>query len=98
MKPTLNAAYNELLAKWAASGHDATPECEICGANLTGKNVYDTADGWAGDCCACAEDEAEYSEDEDEPIFCAEDTDNFEDEHASLDDWSTRRAEMGWSE
>jgi hypothetical protein len=49
--PTLNPEYNHLLVKWAESGHDATPECEECGENLTGKQVHDTSTNWL--CTSC---------------------------------------------
>lgn len=59
--PTMNVGYNLLLRRWARGGHDSKPECEECGADLTGKEVYDVHSGWVGDCCVGdrAEDEME---------------------------------------
>jgi hypothetical protein len=45
--PTLNPEYNELLIRWKSD----KPECENCGRNLTGKNIYDIGTCWVGDCC-----------------------------------------------
>ncbi len=44
--PTLNKRYNETLASWAAAGKDSKPECENCGADLTGAKVVETAYDW----------------------------------------------------
>ena len=48
--PTNNATYNRLLTSWG----DADPECEYCGADLTGCDVIETATSWL--CVDCAED------------------------------------------
>jgi hypothetical protein len=50
-EPTLNPSYNDLLQRWAASGHPSGPECEECGCDLTGRDVHDTGLGWVCDDC-----------------------------------------------
>lgn len=63
--PTLNPEYNGLLAAWKAQGHCADPSCEDCGADLTGKDVYEVRGGWLGACCATPE-EIEFIENPDD--------------------------------
>lgn len=59
--PTLNHSYNHLLSKWAVGGFASEPECEDCGCDLTGKEVYETATNWL--CAECKEkDDNEYHE------------------------------------
>lgn len=59
-KPTKNKSYNEVLARWnsdpreRAAGRKYLPECEDCGRDLTGKDVFETRTGWF--CENCAED------------------------------------------
>lgn len=48
--PTLNVAFNQELAKRAPFGH-GEPECEECGCNLTGKNVYRVTYTWCCESC-----------------------------------------------
>jgi hypothetical protein len=60
--PTLNPEYNELLARWAASGHMSEPECEDCGCDLTGRHVFDDGCMWVCERCCEAEDDAVFSE------------------------------------
>lgn len=57
--PTRNGSYNDLLVRWAASGHDSSPECEECGTDLTGKRVHETSCGWLCTACRFDEDTAE---------------------------------------
>jgi len=49
--PTLNRTYNEVLRQWAEDGHDATPECEECGQDMTGQRVYETQIDWLCEPC-----------------------------------------------
>lgn len=49
--PTQNDSYNDLLERWARAGNAATPECENCCSDLTGKEVHDVGTMWVGDCC-----------------------------------------------
>jgi hypothetical protein len=59
--PTLNHVYNNLLQRWGANGTDASPECEDCGCDLTGKEVYETSTNWL--CAECKEkDDETYHE------------------------------------
>jgi hypothetical protein len=58
--PTLNAIYNDLLLRWAASGHPSTPECEDCGCDLTDKHVHDTGTMWLCDSCKGVDDETDH--------------------------------------
>ena len=63
--PTLNEGYNWLLRMWAhsegRSSHDPVePECETCGCDMTGQQVYGTWTSWL--CGTCIE------EDEDIPV------------------------------
>lgn len=53
--PTHNRAYNRALASWATADSPAQPECEDCGADMTGAPVFETEVGWL--CTACAERE-----------------------------------------
>lgn len=73
--PTKNCHYNVLLVKWAESGHPSKPECEECGANLTGRDVWEEdAEGTPGWFCSeCADQE----ESEDDPDY--NDRDDFAD-------------------
>jgi hypothetical protein len=41
-----------------------TPECEDCGADLTGQQVYETSTSWLGECCA--PDEIVHADDEED--------------------------------
>jgi hypothetical protein len=45
---TLNEAYNKELEKCAPFGH-GEPECQECGCDLTGKQVYRVDNIW---CCS----------------------------------------------
>jgi hypothetical protein len=56
--PTLNPEYNELLARWEASGHGSPPECEDCGCDLTGKAVVDDGCMWVCEACSELPDDA----------------------------------------
>jgi hypothetical protein len=58
--PTLNVVYNNLLLRWAASGHPSPPECEDCGCDLTGKDVHDTGAMWLCDTCKDADDNTDH--------------------------------------
>lgn len=49
--PTLNLRYNMLLVRLKETGADATPLCDGCDADLTGKAVHDTSVGWLCDEC-----------------------------------------------
>ena len=61
--PTLNPEYNALLVRWAASGHVSEPECEDCGCDLTGQQVFDDGCMWVCEKCRDAEDDdAVFSE------------------------------------
>jgi hypothetical protein len=60
--PTKNASYNKVLLAWDLAGHDASPECEHCGKDLTGLDVIERAAGWL--CVACAETRDEGPSDE----------------------------------
>ena len=51
--PTKNPIYNHLLVKW---GTPDAAECEICDADLTGKDVHEAYGNWVGDCCAPEKD------------------------------------------
>lgn len=63
--PTLNAAYNRLLADWARQGYPSPPACEECDCDLTGKDVHDVGWGWVGDCCRKGATEDDGMSDED---------------------------------
>jgi len=55
--PTLNHSYNDLLRRWAAGGHESSPECEDCGCDLTGQEVHETSTNWL--CAPCKEKDDE---------------------------------------
>lgn len=61
--PTLNHYYNNLLKRWAASGHPSPPECEDCGCDLTGKEVHETGN-WVCKSCKEKDDETYH-----EPLY-----------------------------
>lgn len=55
--PTLNHSYNDVLKRWAQAGSPSLPECEECGEDLTGKEVYETSTQWL--CKGCKEKDDE---------------------------------------
>lgn len=62
--PTLNGVYNDLLCRWVAQGMAAVPgtdyakpECEDCGADLTGQEVHDARGWFCTDCNASHEEQ-----------------------------------------
>jgi hypothetical protein len=59
LEPTLNAEYNVLVSKGT---HDL--ECEECGRDLTGEQVYDTGVSWV-----CADCNMIYGIDDSEGIY-----------------------------
>jgi len=50
--PTLNPIYNDLLIRWANSGHPSPPECEDCERDLTGQEVFEVNHGWVCEDCS----------------------------------------------
>lgn len=58
--PTLSRGYNLLLAKWRAMGEPCTPECEECGADLTGKPVFDRGAWLCRECADYREDNLSF--------------------------------------
>lgn len=65
--PTLNPYYNNLLVSWEKQGFDATPECEECSCNLTGKNVHDVGTGWL--CTDCMEKDYDFDDEDSEEEY-----------------------------
>lgn len=51
MSVTNNEEYNRLLEKWRGADPATNPECEECGCDLTGKDVYGGKYGWY--CMGC---------------------------------------------
>lgn len=49
--PTLTKSYNELVKFWANTGEPMPPECGVCGGNLCGKLVIETAQEFV--CIGC---------------------------------------------
>ncbi len=48
---TRNSEYNDLLEKWAAAGYPCNSECEECGKDLSGQEVFDIEYLWVCSCC-----------------------------------------------
>jgi hypothetical protein len=89
--PTLNEEYNKVYAQWRKDGFRGAPQCEMCGANLVGKNVTE-ASGFGWVCDDCGDDLITVDDDEDEW------GDRPGELHESAADYYTRRAESGWRE
>lgn len=64
--PTLNTEYNLILQSWEDAGEAHTPECEECGCNLTGKQVFETTVTWL--CMSCWNEHPESYEDDADDI------------------------------
>jgi hypothetical protein len=57
--PTLNERYNKVLAKWRNSDPKCQAECEDCGKDLAGLDVYDTDTEWVCKDCIDALDQTD---------------------------------------
>jgi hypothetical protein len=60
--PTHNVSYNNLLRRWAVSPcQPVEPECENCGGDMTGQQVYETRYNWVCGTCIAANDSGDWS-------------------------------------